>query len=430
MAHVTRRDLALAAGLAGAGLATATAAQPATPGGQMPASTPRVGTGGVQDGRVTLPPISAPTEGGGSLPNPDPVGRRVGMAVVGLGHLTLEEILPGVASCKHVRLTALVSGDRDKARTVAAQYGVPETHLYDYTNYDRLRDNPDVDFVYIVLPNSMHMEYTLRAAQAGKHVLCEKPMANTVAEAERMVAACRDANRLLMIAYRLQYEPHHRALIALARGGEHGPVRLIEAVNGQNQAKNQQWRHIRALAGGGALPDVGIYCLNAARYVTGEEPVEITAQITRPKDDPRFAEVEDLCAFTLRFPSGAVATCSTGYSFHDSRHMRVMMPEAWAEMSPAFSYRGLELRLGRKVGGANGVDQRRFPEKNQFMREMDHFAECIRANRRPHTPGEEGLQDQKLIEAIYRAAEGGSPVRLPEVHGRDTTRGPAPQEQG
>ncbi len=340
MPDVTRRALATAAGLIGAGFATASAQQ---------VQPPDLG-GRAVDGKVELPPLSAPTEVQSPTPNRDPVAKRLGVAVVGIGALTMEQIMPAFGAAKHVRVTALVSGDPAKARAVAAQHGIPETHLYDYAGFDRLRDNPDVDIVYVVLPNDMHMEYTLRAAQAGKHVLCEKPMATSVADAQRMVDGYRDAGRRLMIAYRLQYEPHHRAMIRMARSGEHGPVRLIEAVNGQKQAPNQQWRHSLKQAGGGSLPDVGIYCLNAARYVTGEEPVEITAQLTPPKDDPRFREIEDICAFTLRFPSGVIATCSSGYSFHKSAQMRVMMPEAWVEMDPAFTYQGLTMHIGRKAG--------------------------------------------------------------------------------
>ncbi len=181
--------------------------------------------------------------------------------MVGLGHLALQEILPAFGEARHVRVTALVSGEAAKARAVAAQYGVPEKSLYDYKSFDGLRDNPEVDVVYIVLPNAMHAEYTVRAAQAGKHVLCEKPMATSVADAQSMIDACRSAGRKLMIAYRCQYEPYNRALTALARSGEYGKVRLIEAVNGQNSANNGQWRLDRAMAGGGSLPDVGLYCL-------------------------------------------------------------------------------------------------------------------------------------------------------------------------
>ncbi len=376
--------------------------------------------------RVELPKLHTESEVEGAIPNPDPLARKLGIAVVGLGHLSLDQILPGTLTSKHVRVTALVSGDRAKARVVAGQYGVPEANIYDYAGFDRMRDNPAIDAVYIVLPNDMHAEYTARAAQAGKHVLCEKPMATTVADAERMVAACKQAGRLLMIAYRMQYDPYHRAIIDMVRAGEIGPLRAISAVNGQNDAPNGQWRQVLKQAGGGSLPDVGIYCLSAARYLTGEEPVEITAQLTQPKDDPRFREIEDLCSFTLRFPSGVLAQCMSGYSHHESRQLRVMGRDAYVDMDPAFSYQGLSMRIGRKAGEAYAVERRRFGERNQFAREMDHFAECIRAGRQPHTPGEEGLQDQRLIAAIYEAARGGGMVKLPVVRGLDTTRGPAP----
>ena len=379
---------------------------------------------------MALPNTRASSEVESSLPNPDPVGKRVGIAVVGIGRLTLEQIMPGFGQSRHARVTALVSGDREKARTVAAQYGVPETHLYDYANFDRLRDNPDADAVYIVLPNDMHIEYTLRAAQAGKHVLCEKPMATSSADAARMVGGCRAAGRKLMIAYRLQYDPYHRALIEMARKAEQGPVRLITAVNTQNQGNPAQWRQVRSQDGGGSLSDIGLYCLSAARYITGEEPVEVTAQLTQPRDDPRFREVEDTCAFTLRFPSGVTAQCSSNYSAYESRHLRMMAADGYAELDPAFAYEGLTMRIGRKAGKAHAVEQRRFSEHNQFAQEMDHFAECIRADRQPHTPGEEGLQDQRLMEAIYQDAQGGSAVKLPAVQGLDTTRGPAPQMEG
>lgn len=183
------------------------------------------------------------------------------------------------------------------------------------------------------------------------------------------------------------------------------------------------------MAGGGSLPDVGIYCLNAARYLTGEEPVEISAMLTRPANDARFREVEDVCAFTLTFPSGVVANCSSAYSVHESRQLRVMGSTGWLNLDPAFAYENLELNFGRKVGKGNVTERRRFTPRNQFALEMDHFAEAIRADRIPRTPGEEGLQDMRLIEAIYQAADGGTRLRLPEVKGRDVTRGPPLQDE-
>ena len=419
MPPFSRRSLfaTSAAGIA-AVAAQAQAAQPAT----------LLGT--VAGNRVTLPPLMNASDAEGRVANRDPIDRRLGVAVVGLGHLSLLQILPGFGQAQHVRVSALVSGERDKARAVAAQYGVEEANLYDYASFDRLRDNPDVDIVYIVLPNAMHAEFTIRAAQAGKHVLCEKPMATSVADAQHMVDACRQAGRKLMIAYRCQYEPHHRALVAAARSGKYGPIKLIEAVNGQNNADNGQWRHDVAMAGGGSLPDVGLYCLNAARYITGEEPVEITGRLTRPKDDNRFRQVEDVVSFTLGFPSGTLANCSTGYSLHDSRWLRVHMPEASISLDPAFGYSDIAMATSRVANRANTMTRLQFPPHNQFAAEMDHFAQALDAGVEPHTPGEEGLQDQKLITAIYQAAEAGSTIKLPAVEGRDQTRGPAPRQEG
>ena len=213
MTELTRRTL-----FGSTALLAATAVAAAAPGaGQQEPGALR---GSVSDGHVGLPPLHAPSEANGEVPNPIPPGKRLGIAVVGLGTLALEEILPGFGQAAHVRIAALVSGRPEKARTIAAQYGVPEKNLYSYANFDGIRDNPDIDAVYIVLPNAMHAEFTLRAAAAGKHVLCEKPMAATVAEAEQMVEACRQARRTLMIAYRLQHDPAHRTLIGLARSGQ------------------------------------------------------------------------------------------------------------------------------------------------------------------------------------------------------------------
>ena len=418
MSDLTRRTiLAASAGVTASSLVT-----PA--GAQQPAQL----FGQVENGKVTLPPLHAASEGGEKLDNPMPPGKRLGVAVVGIGHLTLEQIMPGFAQAKSVRCTALVSGNRSKAQAIAAQHGVPDSGIYDYASFDSIKNNPDVDIVYIVLPNSMHAEFTERAAAAGKHVLCEKPMAATVAEAERMVKACRDAKRKLMIAYRLQYNSTHRALVSMVRSKAHGELRMIEAVNAQADGAPGQWRQIKAMAGGGSLPDVGLYCTNAFRYITGEEPIEVSGHITQPKNDPRFREVEDLATFTLRFPSGVLAVGSSGYSTYNSRRLRAMATEGWVGLDPAFSYSNLVMHIGHKAGEANAREQRVWEPKNQFAVEMDHFAEAIRADREPHTPGEEGLQDQRILAAIYEAAAGGSNVKLPAAAKLDAFRGPFVEE--
>lgn len=382
--------------------------------------------------QVKLSPVHAPTELSHDPPAGLPADQRIGYAVVGIGRLSLEEILPAFAQSRRAKVTALVSGDPDKARTVARQYGVDEKHLYDYASFDRLADDPTVQAVYIVLPNSMHAEFTIRAAKAGKHVLCEKPMSNTTAEARQMIDACKAAKVKLMTAYRLQYEPHHRALIQLARSGGLGTIRQLSADNGQNAADPKHWRLNKKLAGGGPLPDVGIYCLNAARYLSGEEPIEVFGMQTDLPNDPRFKEVEASFDFLLRFPSGFVASCTTSYVTHDSKRLRLMGSEGWADMPVAFNYRGLQLTLGSRSKSdpkAEDIVQRRLGDSNQFARELDHFAECIQANLEPHTGGEEGAQDVKLVELLYQSAKERRPITLEPVKKLDATRGPPPSAE-
>ena len=391
------------------------------------AAVPEIDTGRVQDGRVEFPAWTAPTERpSGGPPNPMPMNERVGVAVVGLGRLALEEILPAFGEAKKSRLVALVSGTPHKAAQVAAQYGIRPEAVYDYAGFDRIRDNPAIQVVYIVLPNSMHKEYTIRAAQAGKDVLCEKPMAMSSADGQAMIDACRKAQRKLMIAYRCQYEPYNREVLRLVREATFGPIRFIDAVNVQNQGDGAQWRFKRALAGGGSLPDVGLYCLNAARFLTGEEPVEVIARSFSPPGDPRYAEVEETVNFMLRFPSGVVANCATSYGMHESRLLRVHTPGGAISLDGAFAYHDKQLRIAHRDGRAESVDERRIPMQNQFALEMDHMADCVLTDREPHTPGEEGVQDHRVMEAIYRSASSGQPVALPRVEGLDTTRGPAP----
>ncbi len=404
--------------VAGAALATGTLAAAIRPAAAASAS-----------GAIKLPRLLAHSEvEPSSTPEPLPEHKRIGVAVVGLGHLALEQILPAFGESKRCRLTALVSGDRAKATALGARYGVDPKSLYDYKSYDRLRNEGNVDLVYVVLPNGMHAEYTIRAFQAGKHVLCEKPMATSVTECRDMIQAASKAGKKLMIAYRMQYEPYNREAIRMARAGDLGTLKAFSAINGQTQGDPKQWRLKKALSGGGALPDVGIYCLNAARYLTGEEPIEISAILQSTPNDPRFTEVEEQVDFVLRFPSGFLASCSTSYGYHNSKRYRLIGESGWLELDPAFPYRGQQMRIGRtrQETDVEQVETRLLEPKNHFATEMDHMAECIQAGRQPHTPGEEGMQDMRIIAAIYDAASRAVTVKMPLVSGRDTFRGPSP----
>jgi glucose-fructose oxidoreductase len=335
-------------------------------------------------------------------------GRKLGYAIVGLGTYA-DVILPRFAECRHSRVTALVSGSPEKARRYAAQFGVPDSGLYSYDTFDTIRDNPDVDIVYVILPNGMHHEYTLRAAAAGKHVMCEKPMANTAAQAEEMIAACRAAGRKLMIGYRSHFEANNREAMRLARSGELGTLRIVTAEHGFNIGDPTQWRLNRARAGGGSLMDIGIYSLQAARYLTGEEPIAVSAVESTDRSDVRFREVEDTINFQLVFPSGVVADCVSTYGSHHNRY-RVVGTQGWLDAEPATAYEGNRLRLRREWRTADHPA----PELalNQFSGQLDHLSQCVMTDSDPIVPGEEGLRDMRIIEAIYRSAREGRTVAL------------------
>jgi len=339
---------------------------------------------------------------------PEPPGRKVGWAVVGLGSLAINQILPAFAKCEKSKVVALVSGHPDKAAKLAARYGVSPKAIYNYQNYDTLKDNPEVDVIYVVLPNSMHAEYTIRGHQAGKHVLSEKPMANTPGDCQAMIDAARKAGKKLMVAYRCRYEPFNKEMIRMAREQELGPVKVIVADHGFNIGNPTQWRLKREFAGGGSLMDIGIYSLQAARYVTGEEPVEINAVTYTTPGDERFKEVEETINFQLRFPSGVLANCTSSYGYSGQNKYRVIATKGWFELEPATSYTGLRMKIRRN----NATEDRDLPQRDHFALEMDHMSECAMENKDPLTPGEEGLRDLKLMMAIYEAAKTGKTVKV------------------
>ncbi len=223
-----------------------------------------------------------------------------------------------------------------RPRRSPAQHGLPESSVYDYKTYDHLRDNPDVQVIYIVLPNGMHAEYTVRGAEAGKHILCEKPMATTAAECEQMIAACKKADKKLMIAYRIQYEPNNRLMQKWVREKKYGAVENHRMVNGQDQGDPNQWRQKKASRAAARLPDVGLYCLNTTRFLLGEEPTEVFAMSYSTPGDPRFREVEESVIFQLRFPGGVLSNNATSYGTHRMQRYRVNAADGWFGLDPAF----------------------------------------------------------------------------------------------
>src|SRR5258707_8552706 len=285
-----------------------------------------------------LAEVKAEAQGGG--------GRKVRYCVIGLGRIA-DHFMRGVAQGSSSKITGLVSGHRDKAERIAAQYGVPTSSIYSYEDMDRFRENKTIDAVYVALRNSMHAEYTIRSAKAGKHVLCEKPMCISVKEAEGMIAACKAANVKLMIAYRLHYEPTTLKAIRMVRDGTLGKIQAINSANGFNISPGE-WRSTKALGGGGPLMDVGIYSLNATRYLTGEEPEKFTATVSTIDHDGRFETVEENTAWTMQFPSGILASCVTTYGASMQGYYKVFGSKEWLEEG-IISYQNLRLRASYTI---------------------------------------------------------------------------------
>jgi len=330
-------------------------------------------------------------------------GKKLGFALCGLGSLSTHQIAPALLKTANCRLAGIVTGTPAKAARWKAQYGIPDRSIYSYETMHRMADNPDIDVVYVVTPNAIHLDNALVAAKAGKHVYCEKPMEISVARCNQMIGAVKAAGRVLGVGYRLHFDPHNLECVRIARSREFGALKLIDAHFGF-PIQPGVWRLNRALAGGGPLMDVGIYCLQATRYLTGEEPMSVSAVMTHG-DDKRFSEVEESIAWQTKFPSGVLAHCGTSYNAAPAGYFRALAERGWFAMDPAFNYDGI--RGSRSDGRAI-----EYPDIDQFAAEMDDFADCISTGKRTRVPGEEALRDVQIMMAIYEAARSGKSVEL------------------
>jgi glucose-fructose oxidoreductase len=326
-------------------------------------------------------------------------------AVVGLGHIAQVAVLPAFEHAENAELTALVSSDAGKLKALARRYEIERAVTYE--EFGDLCASGDIDAAYIALPNHMHREYTEIAASAGIHVLCEKPMAVTVKDAEAMIRACARNDVKLMIAYRLHFERANLEAIDVVNSGKIGEPRYFSS-DFSLDVKEGDIR-VRRETGGGALWDLGIYCVNAARYLFRAEPTEVVA-LTAARDDERFREVEEMLSAILRFPGERLAhfTCSLGAA--DIATYRVVGTKGDIVLNPAYEY-AMELEREVTVGGRK--NHKKYPKRDQFAPELIHFSDCILNDSEPEPSGEEGLLDVRVIEALYRSAKSGRPVRLP-----------------
>ena len=334
--------------------------------------------------------------------------KKVGFAFIGLGNYAGNWLAPAIQKCQVAELRGIVTGTAENAERWKQTYGIPDRNVYGYENMEEMAGNPDIDAVYVVTPNGLHAEHTIRSARAGKHVMVEKPMSVSVAEAKAMVETCQEMGVKLAVGYRNRFEPNTMEMIRTLRAGELGAVLLIESHFGfrMGSGNPNQWRLRHDMAGGGALMDVGIYAIQGARYATGEEPIAVTAQEfkTRPE---LFAEVDETLLFQLEFPSGAAASLGTSYSANTER-LYVACESGRLELSPCYGYgehRGwVEDRTGRRE-----LDT---PMGNYISDSMDDFAECILEDRESIISGHEGLRDMVVVEAIYEAARTGRRVSI------------------
>jgi predicted dehydrogenase len=338
-----------------------------------------------------------------------PPERKLGVALVGLGKYSTGQLAPALQQTKLCRLAGIVTGSPEKAAKWQQQYQIPAKNVYDYKTFDRMIDNPDIDIVYVVTPNALHADYVVRAAQAGKHVMCEKPMATTVADARRMIAACEKAGKKLSIGYRLHFEPHHQEMMRLGQTQAYGKINHLASDNGFKFGNDTPWRVNKALAGGGPLMDMGIYCLQGCLYTKGQVPVSVTAKFIPKTDNQLFKEVEAGVDWQLQFADGSVADCRTSYAENMQGRLRAEAANGWFELQPAFAYGGL-------AGSTSKSDSKlNLPNLNQQAAQMDDFADCVLHNKPTRVPGEMGLRDVQLLLAIYRAAETGQKVATTDV---------------
>ncbi|KAF1686553.1 glucose-fructose oxidoreductase [Pseudoxanthomonas broegbernensis] len=348
-----------------------------------------------------------PVRAGTSTQSPPPAPRRqdsIGVALVGLGYYASHLLAPGLQLTRNCHLAGIVTSSPEKVPAWQERHGIPDRNVYDYDGFDRIADNPDIQAVYIATPNDLHLPLTRRAAAAGKHVWCEKPMAMNAAEGEAMIEACRRNKVQLAIGYRLQHESNTRRLMAMARDKPYGKILKVRADAGFHAYDDvdpaaKPWR-LLPQHGGGAMYDMGVYALNAARYTTAQEPVAVTArqEIHRPH---LFEGVDETMYFTLEFGDGLVAECATSFG-KEMNTLRIDCERGWYEMAPFQTYDGLK---GRTSDGQVFTDTGVSPY--QQARQMDDDALAILQGTAPLVPGEEGLRDMRVLDAVYASARGG-----------------------
>jgi len=327
------------------------------------------------------------------------------VAIMGLGSYGTR-VAEAMQACTKAKLVGVISGTPSKIKNWQSRFGIPEKNSYNYENFDNIKNNPDIDAVYVITPNGLHHDEVIRVAQAGKHVICEKPMALNAKEGQEMIDACEKANVKLLVGYRMHFEPKTLEVIRLRKAGDFGKVLFFQGLCGFTIGDPNQWRLNKQLAGGGSLMDIGIYAINGSRYMTGEDPVWVTAQET--KTDPvKFKEgVDETIQFQFGFPSGATASCLSTYTMNDLDRFFLDGEKGFAEMQPSTGY--------GPIMGRTSFGELTQPITVHQTVQMDEMSDIIFKGKKPVVPvdGYEALKDLKLIDAIYLATKTGGKVEV------------------
>lgn len=324
--------------------------------------------------------------------------RKLGIALVGLGYYSTDLLAPGLQQTENCYLAGIITGTMDKEQVWKDKYNIPDKNIYNYDNFDKIADNKDIDVIYVVLPNSMHKEFVIRAAKAGKHVICEKPMALNAAECREMIDACKKANVSLSIGYRLRYEPYTQQIEKYAREATFGKIRFVNAATGFYMRRPTEHWKIKAEYGGGAMMDMGAYALQAARYSTGLEPISVSAQQIN-LDAEHISEVDETTTFQLEFPNNVFANCMTTFA-GNVNYLRINAEKGEYGLEPFQAYKGLH-------GFLPGGEKFDFEEPHQQGHQMDEMCKAIMEGRPSKTPGEEGLRDMIIVDAIKESIKKG-----------------------
>jgi predicted dehydrogenase len=327
---------------------------------------------------------------------------KLGIALVGLGGYATGQLGPALLQTEHCYLAGIVTGSPDKIPAWKEKYQIPDKNIYSYDNYDSIKNNPDIDIIYVVLPNNMHAEYSIRAFQAGKHVICEKPLAITVEDCDRMIAAAKTANRLFSVGYRLHFEPFNKEMMRLGTQKVYGNLKKVKGGFGF-KASAGQWRLSKEYAGGGPLMDVGIYAVQGMCYTTGLEPIAVTAIEGQKTDPERFKDVEQSLSWKFEFPGGIIGEGEATYD-GSMNYLTAIAEKGEFELKPAYNYGGQK--------GTTPEGPMNFPSVNQQAKQMDAFALAIKNKTRSIVPAEMGKRDVKYLQAIYEAMRTGKRVSI------------------